>query len=40
MSADKRKIEGLAFIALLVGWFVYQNFVAWQYYREHGVSGD
>jgi Zn-dependent protease len=28
------------FLALLVGWFVYQNFVAWQYYREHGVSGD
>jgi Zn-dependent protease len=28
------------FLALLVGWFVYQNFVAWQYYRAHGVSGD
>lgn len=28
------------FLALMVGWFVYQNFVAWQYYREHGVSGD
>jgi Zn-dependent protease len=28
------------FLSLLVGWFVYQNFVAWQYYRAHGVSGD
>lgn len=28
------------FLALMVGWFVYQNYVAWQYFREHGVPGD
>lgn len=28
------------FLGLMVGWFVYQNYVAWQYFREHGVPGD
>jgi stage IV sporulation protein FB len=31
---------GSFFIALFVGWFVWQNFQAWQYFREHGIPGD
>lgn len=32
--------RGSFFIALFVGWFAYQNYQAWQYFRDHGVPGD
>lgn len=28
------------FAALFVGWFVWQNYQAWQYFRDHGIPGD
>lgn len=28
------------FIALFVAWFAWQNYQAWQYFREHGIPGD
>jgi len=28
------------FIAVLMVWYVYMNFQAWQHYREHGLPGD
>ncbi|HEY0140732.1 MAG TPA: M50 family metallopeptidase [Thermoanaerobaculia bacterium] len=28
------------FLAVIIGFLVYRNFVAWQYFREHGVPGD
>lgn len=28
------------FLVFLIGFFVYRNYVAWQYFREHGVPGD
>ena len=28
------------FIALFVGWFAFQNYQAWQYFRDHGIPGD
>lgn len=33
-------MRGQFFIALFIAWFLYQNFQAWQYFREHGVPGD
>jgi len=30
----------LYFVALFVAWFAYQNFQAWQYFRDHGIPGD
>lgn len=33
-------VRGQFFIALFVGWFIYQNYQAWQYFREHGIPGD
>jgi Zn-dependent protease len=32
--------HGQFFIALFVAWFAYQNYQAWQYFREHGIPGD
>ncbi|HEX6160695.1 MAG TPA: M50 family metallopeptidase, partial [Thermoanaerobaculia bacterium] len=32
--------EGQFFLAIIIGFLVYRNFVAWQYFREHGVPGD
>ena len=31
---------GQFFIALFVGWFAFQNYQAWQYFRDHGIPGD
>lgn len=33
-------IAGQFFIALFVGWFAFQNYQAWQYFRDHGIPGD
>ncbi len=32
--------QGMIFLTLLIGWYVYMNYQAWQYFREHGVPGD
>jgi stage IV sporulation protein FB len=33
-------LNGSFFIALFVGWFAFQNYQAWQYFRDHGIPGD
>ena len=33
-------VEQSILLAALIGWFVFRNYQAWQYYRDHGTPGD